>query len=50
MSFVNAHLVTYARDLGYHPIAAVSALGLIGASAVTGAQGMGPQLQGNRSP
>ena len=37
MSFVNAHFVTYARDLGYHPMVAAGAFSLIGASAVTGA-------------
>ena len=36
MSFVNAHFVSYARDLGYHPLAAAGAFSLIGASAVIG--------------
>ena len=36
MSFVNAHFVSYARDLGYHPMAAAGAFSLIGASAVIG--------------
>ena len=37
MSFVNAHFVTYARDLGYHPMVAAAAFRLIGASALVGA-------------
>ena len=37
MSFVNAHFVTYARDLGYHPMVAASGFSLIGASAIVGA-------------
>jgi len=37
MSFVNAHFVTYARDLGYHPLVAASGFSLIGASAIIGA-------------
>ena len=37
MSFVNAHFVTYARDLGYHPMVAAGVFSLIGASAVVGA-------------
>ena len=41
MSFVNAHFVTYARDLGYHPMAAAGAFSLIGASAVVGSLVMG---------
>ncbi len=41
MSFVNAHFVTYARDLGYHPLAAAGAFSLIGASAVIGSLIMG---------
>ena len=41
MSFVNAHFVTYARDLGYHPMAAAGAFSLIGASAVIGSLIMG---------
>ena len=36
MSFVNAHFVTYARDLGYHPLAAAGAFSLVGAAAVVG--------------
>ena len=36
MSFVNAHFVSYARDLGYQPMAAAGAFSLIGASAVIG--------------
>jgi MFS family permease len=41
MSFVNAHFVTYARDLGYHPMAAAGAFSLIGATAVVGSLTMG---------
>ncbi|MCY4365822.1 MAG: MFS transporter [Chloroflexi bacterium] len=41
MSFVNAHFVTYARDLGYHPMAAAGAFSLIGAAAVIGSLFMG---------
>ena len=41
MSFVNAHFVTYARDLGYHPLAAAGAFSLIGAAAVIGSLIMG---------
>ena len=41
MSFVNAHFVTYARDLGYHPMIAAGAFSLIGASAVIGSLIMG---------
>ena len=41
MSFVNAHFVTYARDLGYHPLAAAGAFSLIGASAVMGSLVLG---------
>ena len=37
MSFVNAHFVTYARDLGYHPMVAAGVFSLIGASALIGA-------------
>ena len=37
MSFVNAHFVTYARDLVYHPLVAASGFSLIGASAIIGA-------------
>lgn len=37
MSFVNAHFVTYARDLGYHPMVAAGAFSLIGAAAIIGA-------------
>ena len=36
MSFVTAHFVTYARDLGYHPTAAAGAFSLIGAAALIG--------------
>ena len=41
MSFVNAHFVTYARDLGYHPMAAAGAFSLIGVFAVVGSLIMG---------
>ena len=41
MSFVNAHFVTYARDLGYHPMAAAGAFSFIGAAAVVGSLIMG---------
>ena len=37
MSFVNAHFVTYATDLGYHELLAAAAFSLIGFFAVTGA-------------
>ena len=37
MSFVNAHFVTYARDLGYHALVAASGFSLIGATAIVGA-------------
>ncbi len=41
MSFVNAHFVSYARDLGYQPLVAASAFSLIGASALIGALFLG---------
>ena len=41
MSFVNAHFVTYARDLGYHPMVAAGVFSLIGASALIGALFLG---------
>jgi MFS family permease len=37
MSFVNAHFVSYAQDLGFHPMVAASAFSVIGATAVFGA-------------
>ena len=37
MSFVNAHFVTYARDLGYHPMVAAGIFSVIGACAIVGA-------------
>ncbi len=37
MSFVNAHFITYARDLGYHPMVAAAAFSMIGFFAITGA-------------
>ena len=36
MSFVNAHFVAYARDLGYHPMVAAGSFSLIGAWAIIG--------------
>ena len=36
MSFVNAHFVSYARDLGYHPMVAAGSFSLIGAFAIIG--------------
>ena len=41
MSFVNAHFVTYARDLGYHPMVAAGIFSLIGACAIVGALYLG---------
>ncbi len=41
MSFVNAHFVTYAQDLGYHPMVAAGAFSLIGAAAIVGALYLG---------
>ena len=41
MSFVNAHFITYARDLGFHPLVAASAFSVIGATAIIGALVMG---------
>ena len=41
MSFVNAHFVTYARDLGYHVLVAASGFSLIGATAIIGALWLG---------
>ncbi len=37
MSFVNAHFVTYAQDLGYHPLVAAFGFSTIGATAIIGA-------------
>jgi MFS family permease len=37
MSFVNAHFVTYAQDLGYHPLTAAFGFSTIGATAIIGA-------------
>lgn len=37
MSFVNAHFVTYARDLGFSPMVAAGAFSLIGAASIVGA-------------
>ena len=50
MSFVNAHFVTYAQDLGYHPMVAAGAFSLIGASAIIGALYLGhlSDTQGRR--
>ena len=36
MSFVNAHFVSYARDLGYHPMVAAAGFSLIGLCAIIG--------------
>ena len=36
MSFVNAHFISYARDLGYHPMVAAASFSLIGVSAIIG--------------
>ena len=36
MSFVNAHFVSYARDLGYHPMVAAAGFSLIGFCAIVG--------------
>ena len=41
MSFVNAHFVTYARDLGYHPMVAAGIFSMIGLCAITGALYLG---------
>ena len=50
MSFVNAHFITYARDLGYHPMVAAGAFSLIGAAAIIGALLLGhlSDTQGRR--
>ncbi len=36
MSFVNAHFVSYARDLGFHPLVAAAGFSLIGLWAIVG--------------
>ena len=36
MSFVNAHFISYARDLGYHPMVAAAGFSLIGFMAIVG--------------
>ena len=41
MSFVNAHFVSYAQDLGYHPLVAASGFSLVGAAAIIGALWLG---------
>ena len=41
MSFVNAHFVTYARDLGFSPLVGAGAFSLIGATAIVGALALG---------
>ena len=41
MSFVNAHFVTYARDLGFSPLVGAGAFSLIGATAIVGALFLG---------
>ena len=43
MSFVQVHFITYARDLGFHPMVAASAFSLIGAAAIVGALILGHQ-------
>ena len=37
MSFVNAHFVTYAQDLGYSPLTAAFMFSIIGATSIIGA-------------
>ena len=41
MSFVNAHFITYVRDLGYHPMVAAGVFSMIGAAALIGALFLG---------
>ena len=41
MSFVSAHFVSYARDLGYHPLVAAGGFSLIGFAAIVGALTLG---------
>ena len=41
MSFVNAHFVTYAQDLGYAPLTAAFMFSIIGATAIIGALWLG---------
>ncbi len=41
MSFVNAHFVTYAQDLGYAPLTAAFMFSIIGATAIVGALWLG---------
>ena len=41
MSFVNAHFVTYAQDLGYDPLTASFGFSIIGATALIGAIWLG---------
>ena len=41
MSFVHAHFITYATDLGYHPLVAAGVFSLIGGSALLGALYLG---------
>ena len=41
MSFVNAHFVTYAQDLGYSPLTAAFMFSIIGATSVVGALWLG---------
>ena len=41
MSFVNAHFVTYAQDLGYSPLTAAFMFSIIGATSVIGALWLG---------
>lgn len=41
MSFVNAHFVTYAQDLGYSPLTAAFMFSIIGATSIVGALWLG---------
>jgi len=41
MSFVNAHFVSYAQDLGYHPMVAAAGFSIIGFMAIVGGVGLG---------
>lgn len=41
MSFVNAHFVTYAQDLGYSPFSAAIMFSIIGATSIIGALWLG---------
>ena len=41
MSFVNAHFVSYARDLGFHPMIAAAGFSLIGFMSIVGGVTLG---------